>query len=116
MTNMKNLIKINFLLIATITFCGSVHAQKRASDKSFTTVLNEVKQQQAMRSKMLQQRRQSIPVDNGAQSNVSIQPTSSSANLVPTNQSTATTGAARQMTNDKPLTKPVKQPAISGKQ
>jgi hypothetical protein len=109
---MKILIKINFLLITAIVFCNIAQAQQKASDKSFTTVLNEVKQKQAMRNKMLQQMNQTIPVNTSQTNNTDIKPSNISGEEATTTPR-ATTPAG---TNNKPSNQPVKLPQRSKKQ
>jgi len=107
---MKNLIKINLLVIGAIIFCNTIHAQQRASDKPFSTVLSEIKQQQAMRNKMLQQVRQTTPAGNGLQNNTYIQPAN---NTTPSEKQTSTTTQGNQQgINTKPLNKPAIQPRL----
>jgi hypothetical protein len=112
---MKNLIKINLLAITATIFCNVVDAQQRASDKPFSTVLNEIKQHQATRSKMLQQMRQATPANNGSQNSVNIQSASTTTETT-TAQPAVTATSGTSQTNNKPLDKPLKQPAASAKQ
>jgi len=77
---MKKIILINVLtLLITMTFATIVHGQQRPSQRSFASVMNQVKQKQIERDKMLQQIKQATPSTNASQ-NGNIQLQSSSAN------------------------------------
>ena len=104
---MKNLIKINIVIVIAIAVCNKIHGQQRASDRSFNRVLMEVKRQQAMRTKMLQQARQSTPEIGG--SNTVIAPANTNAGATqPTNASSTRT--SQQTVNDETPTKPILRP------
>lgn len=93
-----------------VVLCNVINAQRTASDKSFNTVLNEIRQHQAMRNKMLQQVRQTTPAGNGLQNNTYIQPAN---NTTPSEkQSSTTTQGNQQGVNTKPLNKPAIQPRL----
>ena len=65
---MKKIIQINFLIFPIITlFAMSSYGQQKPSERSFTTVMNEVKQKQAARAKMLQQIRQTTSQSQNVQ-------------------------------------------------
>jgi hypothetical protein len=114
---MKNLIKISLLIMTGVVFCNAINAQGRASDKSFTTVLNEIKQHQAMRNKMLQQMRQATPANNASQNNVNIQAANTTTATTTAQPSvTAKEGTSQQGANNRPLNKTVIQPARVKKQ
>lgn len=113
---MKNLIKISFLVIIPVIFCNAVHAQRRASDKPFTTVLSEIKQHQAMRNQMLQQMRQATPVNSTSQNTIAPQ-AANVTNTTMVKQNAAAGATSQQGSNNKPLNKVVKQPGkLSGNQ
>jgi hypothetical protein len=70
---MKKKIKISFLTGIVMLFCfATVYCQQRPSQRSFTSVMNEAKQKQAARNKMLQQIRQTT-ASNTISSSVSTQ-------------------------------------------
>src|SRR6266487_6729380 len=108
---MKKMININILIIAAIVFYNIAQAQQKASDKSFTTVLSEVKQKQAIRNKMLQQMRQTLPTNTSQNNNTDINPTNpgtaAQQNTIPGS------GTNQQATNNQPLNQPLKMPARS---
>src|SRR4030095_4451977 len=109
---MKNLLKISLLIMAVFVFCNAINAQGRASDKPFSTVLNEIKQHQAMRNKMLQQMHQTTQANNASQNNISIQAANTTTETTTAQPSVnAKEGISKQGTNEKPLNKPVIQPA-----
>ncbi len=112
------MIKINILIIAAIVFYNIVQAQQKASDKSFTTVLSEVKQKQAIRNKMLQQMRQTLPTNTSQNSNTDIKPANTNPGTATQENSIPGAGANQQVTNKQPLNQPAKMPARSkdGKQ
>jgi len=97
---MKNLIKISFLIVAAIISSNDTHAQRRASDKPFTTVLSEVKQHQAMRNKMLQQMRPPAPLP-AANSTNNTTPREAASTPEPLNQQ-----RVNRTTANKPVTQP----------
>jgi hypothetical protein len=108
---MKTLIKINFLLITAIVFCNIAHGQQKASDKSYNTILNEVRQKQAMRNKMLQQMKQSTPTNTSQNNNTDIKPSNTSlVGVATTQQTTTSSGTSQQGTNNKPSNQPAKLP------
>jgi hypothetical protein len=115
---MRKVIKINFLIIAAIVFCNIAQAQQKASDKSFTTVLSEVKQKQAMRNKMLQQMRQTLPTNTSQNNNTDIKPSNTNPGTATQQNTIPGSGTKQQATNNQPLNQPVKIPARSkdGKQ
>jgi hypothetical protein len=114
---MKKLIKINFLVITAIVFCNIAQAQEKASDKSFNTVLNEVKQKQAIRNKMIQQMRQTTPINTSQNNNTDSQPASSTAvGAATTQQTTNSPKTNQQGTNNKPSNQPAKLSVRSKKQ
>ena len=102
---MKSVIKVSSLLITAIIFCNAVNAQRRASDKPFTAVLSEIKQHQAERNQMLQQMRQTTPVNSASQNGVPPQ----GANVTNKQNAAATGATSQQGNNNKPLHKAVKQ-------
>jgi hypothetical protein len=70
---MKRIIQINILLISMFAVFSSAHGQQKPSQRSFASVVNEIKQQQAMRNKMMQQIKQTTP-SNDASRNTNTQP------------------------------------------
>jgi len=77
---MKKIILINFFaLLMTMAFATIAHGQQRPSQRSFASVMNQVKQKQIARDKMLQQMKQATPSNNASQ-NGNIQFQSSSGN------------------------------------
>ena len=113
---MKKLTKISFLVVVAIIFCRSLHAQQRASDKSVATIMNEIKQRQALRNRMLPQMRQPAPSNSISQINTSTQTGNNAAGMNTTKHITTGDGTSQQGPNDKPLIKPVTQAPKSGKQ
>jgi len=97
--------------MTAVVFCNVINAQRTASDKSFNTALNEIRQHQAMRSKTLQQVGQTTPAGSGLQNNSYIQPAN---NTTPSEKqtSTTTTQGNQQGINTKPLNKPAIQPRL----
>jgi translation initiation factor 1 (eIF-1/SUI1) len=100
---MKKIIPINFFaLLMTMVFATIVHGQQRPSQRPFVSVMNQVKQKQIERQKMLQQMKQATPSNNASQ-NGSIQ-------LQPGTGSSTQPGAAQQRaqsapkTNEQPVT------------
>jgi len=114
---MKKLIKINFLLIiAAVLFCNIASAQQKASDKSYATVVNEVKQKQAMRNKMLQQVQKSTPVNTVTPNNNKPEQPVNINGAVPVQQTTSVPIEPKQTTTNKPLNQPAKLPVRSKNQ
>src|SRR6266487_5314536 len=107
---MKKMININILIIAAIVFYNIAQAQQKASDKSFTTVLSEVKQKQAMRNKMLQQMRQTLPTNTSQNSNTDIKPSNTNPGTATQQNTIPGAGANQQATSNQPLNQPVKTP------
>jgi len=110
---MKNLIKINLLIVTAIILCNIAQGQQRASDKSFNTVLNEVKQRQMMRSKMLQQMKQTTAGNTAQNNNTDTKLSNASPNGATTVQSTPSRGATNQGSKNQPAVKLAKLPAGS---
>jgi len=108
---MKTMIKINFLIIASIAFCNIAQAQQKASDKSFTTILSEVKQKQATRNKMLQQMRQTLPTNASQNNNTDIKPSNTNPATASQQNTIPGSGTNQQAANNQPLNQPVKMPA-----
>jgi len=106
---MKSLVKINLLILIAIIVVNTSHAQQRASDKSFNSVLNEVKQKQAMRNKMLSQMTQTMPdaSQNGT--------TAERTNTIGAAQQTTVpvTGTSEQSASHASSSKPVQVPVRS---
>jgi hypothetical protein len=73
---MKKIILINFFpLLITMAFAAIVHGQQRPSQRSFASVMTQVKQKQTEREKMLQQIKLATPSNNTSQNgNVQFQP------------------------------------------
>jgi len=73
---MKKIILINFFaLMLMMAFATIVHGQQRPSQRSFTSVMNQVKQKQIARDKMLQQIKHATPSNNASQNgNIQLQP------------------------------------------
>ena len=62
---MKKIIQISFLIEIIMLFCfATSYCQQRPAQKSFASVMNEVKQKQAARNKMLQQINQTTASTN----------------------------------------------------
>jgi hypothetical protein len=111
---MKNLIKINLLVVTGIILCNIAQGQQRASDKSFNSVLNEVKQKQAMRNKMLQQIKQTTAVNTSQNNTTDAKPSNAGTNGTTTGQSTTgEQGANPHASNNQSATKPLKSPLRS---
>lgn len=59
---MKKMIQISFLTGIVMLFCNATgYSQQRPSQRSFTSVMDEVKQKRAAHDKMLQQMKQTKP-------------------------------------------------------
>ena len=87
-----------------MAFATIVHGQQRPSQRSFASVMNQVKQKQIARDKMLQQIKLATPSNNASQNgNIQLQP----------NASGSTQQAAAQRSQSIPKTKP---PVINKKQ
>ena len=60
---MKKKIQINSLVLLMTSACFvTSYGQQRPSERSFTSIMNEIQQKQIMRNKMLQQMKQTAPV------------------------------------------------------
>jgi hypothetical protein len=92
---MKNLIKTGSLIMAII-FCSVAQAQKKASDKSYAEVVNEVKQKQAMRNRMLYQMRQTTLPGAVSQNDIQQTQQSNSSAEIATQQTTSTIPEGKQ--------------------
>jgi hypothetical protein len=63
------------LMLMTMAFATIAHGQQRPSQRSFASVMNQVKQKQIARDKMLQQIKQATPSNNASQNgNIQLQP------------------------------------------
>jgi hypothetical protein len=73
---MKKIILINFFaLLMTMAFATIVRGQQRPSERSFASVMNQVKQKQIERDRMLQQIKQATPSNNASQNgNIQLRP------------------------------------------
>lgn len=101
---MKKIILINFFtLLFTMVFATIIHGQQRPSQRSFASVMNQVKQKQLARDKMLQQIKQATPSNNAAQNVIELRPSAGN----PPQQ------AAQQRSQTVPKTK---QPVINKQQ
>jgi hypothetical protein len=103
---MKKFAMINFLLLVTvIAFCKISVAQQKASDKSFATLVKEVKEKQEIQNKMIQMRKPASA--NTSQNNNSpIPPANTNAAGATTTTQKITPsqeGTGPQGTNNKPL-------------
>ncbi|HEV8505329.1 MAG TPA: hypothetical protein VGQ53_08020 [Chitinophagaceae bacterium] len=59
---MKKIIQISFLtVVIMLFFLATGYSQQRASERSFTSVMNEVNQKRAAHDKMIQQMKQTRP-------------------------------------------------------
>ena len=72
---MKKIILINsFALLIAMAFAAIAHGQQRPSQRSFASVMNQVKQKQLARDKMLQQVKLATSSDNASQNgNIQLQ-------------------------------------------
>ena len=74
---MKKIILINFFtLLMTMVFFTTAYGQQRPSQRSFTSVMNQVNQKQIARDKMIQQIKQTTPSNSG---NIQLQPSTSNS-------------------------------------
>jgi hypothetical protein len=100
---MKKIVQISFLTgIAMLFFLATGFSQQRPSQRSFTSVMDEVNQKRAARDKMLQQMKQTTP------SNIVLPIASTQSQLAP--GSTITPTAAQKSlsspaTNQQPANK-----------
>ena len=70
---MKKILRINSLIVLiTVFFFNVSHSQQKASDKSWQTITNEIKQKRTERDQRLQQIKLSTP-SNKIQKNTSTQ-------------------------------------------
>ena len=107
---MKNFIQINFVLLVAVVVANNVQAQQKASDKSYNSMLMEVKQRQAIRNKMILQMRQSAP-SNSLQTGNAIQTnTATSSGVLP---QTSSQGKNLESTNNQSANNPAKPPIKS---
>jgi hypothetical protein len=117
---MKKSIKINFLFTTVvILFCSISHAQQKASDKSFETIMNEAKQKRAMREKTLEQLKQSTPSHSAFQSTgIPAQPESTNRERTGTVSKAPTGTEASKPTQEdkKPLYQDTKHPVVPKKE
>jgi hypothetical protein len=110
---MKKIIQINFLLLVTvIAFCKISGAQQKASDKSYATLVKEVKEKQDMQNKMLQMRKPTPANTVSQNDNRPVQPVNiNTAGTTTTQKITpAQEGTSPQGTNSKPLNQQGKLP------
>jgi phosphodiesterase/alkaline phosphatase D-like protein len=100
---MKKIVQISFLTgIVMLFFLATAYSQQRPSQRSFTSIMDEVNQKRAARDKMLQQIKQATP------SNIVLSSTSTQSQLAP--GSTITPTAAQKSlsspaTNQQPANK-----------
>lgn len=74
---MKRIIQLNCLIaLTTVLLSVTTHAQQKPSQRSFSSVVDEIKEKQAARAKMIQQIKQTTPPNNNASQggNLQIQP------------------------------------------
>src|SRR5262245_6835587 len=71
---MKKVILVNFFALAMVAFVTNSFGQQRPSQRSFTSVMNEVKQKQAARNKMIQQIKQATPANTVSNANTQVAP------------------------------------------
>jgi hypothetical protein len=99
---MKRIIQISFLTgIVMLFFFATGYSQQRPSQRSFTSIMNEVKQERAARDKMLQHIKQTTP-QNIVLPSASIQSQSATNGIVvPTaaQKSLSSPGTNQQPTN-----------------
>jgi len=108
---MKRIIQISFLTgIVMLFFFASGYSQQRPSQRSFTSIMNEVKQERAARDKMLQHMKQTTPPNIVLpRASIQSQPATSST-VAPTavQKSLSSTGP-----NQQPVNKPINpQPKV----
>jgi hypothetical protein len=65
---MKTILKINSLVAFMLAASFSAQSQQKPSQRSFTSVVNEIKQQRAMHDKMISQIKQATPSNTASQS------------------------------------------------
>jgi len=85
---MNKIILINFLaVLMTMGLATIAHGQQRPSQRSFASVMNQVKQKQIARDKMLQQIKQATPSNNASQNgNIQLQPSGGNSTQQPAAQ------------------------------
>jgi hypothetical protein len=97
---MKKIMTTNLLVLSMILAFVSAQSQQKASQRPVSSVMNEIKQQQAMRAKMLQQIRLATPSNNASQNgNIQLQPGTASAPQAATQQRSQSV----PKTNEKPV-------------
>jgi hypothetical protein len=98
---MKKIFRINLFALSMIAGLSSAHSQQLPSQRSFTSVMNIVNQQKALRDKMMQQVKQATPSNASSQiANIQIQPKAS----IPTQQlAPQQRSQSAQNTNQQPV-------------
>lgn len=91
------------MLLITMAFATIIHGQQRPSQRSFASVMSQVKQKQLARDKMLQQVKQATPSNNVAQNAIELRPSTGNPQQA----------AAQQRSQTMPKTK---QPVINKQQ
>jgi len=111
---MKKIIQISFLSGIVMLFCSARgYSQQRPSQRSFTSIINEVKQERAARERMLQHMRLTTPPnlvlpDASTQS----QPVSGSIVAPATPQKSLSSPAANQQPANKQIKLQPKAPIM----
>jgi len=102
---MKKMIQISFLTGIVVSFCFTTgYSQQRPSQRSFTSVMNEVNQKRAAHDKMLQQMKQTKP------SNIVLPSASPQSQLAPGSTvapTAAQNSSSSPVTNQQPANKQI---------
>lgn len=104
---MKKIILINFFLLLMMTaFVTIIHGQQRPSQRSYASVVSQVKQKQIAREKMLQQMKLTTPSNNASQNaNIQFQPSNGSRTEAAPQQSQSIPKTNQQPVMNKPASK-----------
>jgi hypothetical protein len=108
---MKKSFRINLLLVlATIFFFNVSHSQQKASDKSWQTITNEIKQKRAERDQRLQQIKLSTPSNKISKNTITQLPSASNGGQGTANSQQITIPQRPPVTNKNNKSQPLKLP------
>jgi len=99
---MKKILQINCLLVMMAVFSVKSHGQQKPSERSFTAVVNQIKQKQATHNKMMQQVKQTTPASTNE--NIQTQQPGTSTSGTIHQQAPPVEGTNGQPLNNKVLT------------
>jgi hypothetical protein len=103
---MKKMLQINLLVFLMVSVSSvSSYAQQKPSERSFTSVVSEIKQKQAMQNKTLQQVKRTTPATSSQNTNMQRQAASGNTGerIVP-HPTERLEGTTVQQISNKPLT------------